>query len=136
MRSIGSQRNAIEMHEKRNGDQAMWLNSVCGTRVLWLEPEGWRTRALQDVRQEASGEWTIQCQCEDSGQRALEENTVDNEVTCLTRSGGQAMFLPTAYGAQQQAEVQILSSIVGRVVSLSDQAQEREFGTLLSAMVQ
>ena len=29
-------------------------------------------------QKEASGEWTIQCQCEDSGQRALEENT------CLT----------------------------------------------------
>ena len=32
--------NAIEMHENRKGDQAMWLNSVCGTRVLQLEPEG------------------------------------------------------------------------------------------------
>ena len=39
MRSIGSQRNAIEMHEKRKGDQAMWMNSVFGTRVHWLEPE-------------------------------------------------------------------------------------------------
>ena len=40
VKSIGSQRSAIEMHEKRKGDQAMWLNSVCGARVPWLEPEG------------------------------------------------------------------------------------------------
>ena len=43
MRSIGSQRNAIEMHEKRKGDQAMSLNSYCRTRVPWVEPEGRRT---------------------------------------------------------------------------------------------
>ena len=88
MRSIGSQKNAIKMHEKRKGDQAMWLNSVCGTGVPWLEPEGRRTCALQDVRQEASGEWTIQCQCEDSGLRALEENTV-SDVKATRQHTGQ-----------------------------------------------
>ena len=68
-----------------------------------------------NVRQEASGEWTIQCQCEDSGQRALGENAVSDVKATLTahrskkrftttksrvrQPGGQSMFIPSAYAA-------------------------------------
>ena len=65
-------------------------------------------------QKEASGEWTIPCQCEDSGHRALEENTVsDVKATRTAHSSkdsrqtkfrvrqpvGQSMFIPTAYEA-------------------------------------
>ena len=46
-----------------------------------------KNERLQDVRQEAPDEWTIQCPCEDSGQRALEENTVSDVKATRQRTG-------------------------------------------------
>ena len=89
MRSIGSQRNAMEMHEKRKGDQAMWLKSVCRTRVLCLEPEGSETRSIWGMddavsvrRLRTAGSGVEHCV------RLLEQRTGqkihDNEVTGQT----------------------------------------------------
>ena len=70
--------NAIEMHENRKGDkgyvaeQRLWNKSTAvGTRrVLNMSSPGCQTRSIQGT--------DIQCQCEDSGQRALEG------IPCLT----------------------------------------------------
>ena len=115
----------MEMHGKRKGDQAVWLNSVCGTRVPWLEPEGDERELsrMSDKQHLVKGRFSVSAKIHDSGlwrrtpcltSRLLEQRTGqknhDNEVTGQTAR--RAVDVHTNFITTSR--VQILSSIVAR----------------------